>query len=94
MNFNITDYSFISHPPLTTEFGQVTINTQYDTLLYKSINGISTNEPLWFTYENNTTRNSVLLAENLWKWRMYSFQQNLNFVTTTQLFIKYTHFMF
>ncbi|MGY8925205.1 MAG: VWA domain-containing protein, partial [Flavobacteriales bacterium] len=55
MNFNITDYSFISHPPLTTEFGQVSINTQYETLLYKSINGILTNEPLWFTYENNAS---------------------------------------
>ena len=93
MNFNSSDYRFISHPPLTTEFGQVTINTQYETLLYKSINGISTNEPLWFTYENNTTRNSVLLAENLWKWRMYSFQQNLNFVTFDSFIAKVIQYL-
>ena len=93
MNFNITDYSFISHPPLTTEFGQVSINTQYETLLYKSINGILTNEPLWFTYEKNASRNSVLLAENLWKWRMYSFQQNLNFVTFDSFIAKVIQYL-
>ena len=93
MNFNITDYSFISHPPLTTEFGQVSISTQYETLLYKSINGILTNEPLWFTYENNASRNSVLLAENLWKWRMYSFQQNLNFVTFDSFIAKVIQYL-
>ena len=93
MNFNITDYSFISHPPLTTEFGQVSINTQYETLLYKSINSILTNEPLWFTYENNASRNSVLLAENLWKWRMYSFQQNLNFVTFDSFIAKVIQYL-
>lgn len=93
MNFNSTDYSFISHPPLTTEFGQVSINTQYETLLYKSINGILTNEPLWFTYENNASRNSVLLAENLWKWRMYSFQQNLNFVTFDSFIAKVIQYL-
>jgi len=93
MNFNITDYSFISHPPLTTEFGQVSINTQYETLLYKSINSILTNEPLWFTYEKNASRNSVLLAENLWKWRMYSFQQNLNFVTFDSFIAKVIQYL-
>ena len=93
MNFNITDYNFISHPPLTTEFGQVSINTQYETLLYKSINGILTNEPLWFTYENNASRNSVLLAENLWKWRMYSFQKNLNFVTFDSFIAKVIQYL-
>ena len=93
MNFNITDYSFISHPPLTTEFGQVSINTQYETLLYKSINSILTNEPLWFTYEKNASRNSVLLAENLWKWRMYSFQQNFNFVTFDSFIAKVIQYL-
>ena len=93
INFNMSDYSFLSHPPLATEFGQVSINTQYETLLYKSINGIPTTEPLWFTYENNTSRNSVLLAENLWKWRMYSFQQNLNFVTFDSFIAKVIQYL-
>ena len=93
MNFNCTDYRFISHPPLTTEFGQVSIKTQYETLLYKSVNGVLTNEPLWFTYQNNSSRNSVLLAENLWKWRMYSFQQNLNFVTFDSFIAKVIQYL-
>ena len=89
----MSDYSFLSHPPLATEFGQVSINTQYETLLYKSINGIPTTEPLWITYENNTSRNSVLLAENLWKWRMYSFQENFNFVTFDSFIAKVIQYL-
>ena len=38
-----------------------------------------TKEPLWFTYENNSQRTAVLLAENLWKWRMHSFREDQNF---------------
>tara|TARA_B110000879_G_scaffold68274_1_gene95595 strand:+ start:6591 stop:8624 length:2034 start_codon:yes stop_codon:yes gene_type:complete len=93
MSFNLNDYSFIDYPPLTTEFGSVFINTQYETLLYKSINGNLTTEPLWFTYETNSTRNSVLLAENLWKWRMFSFQEDLDFVTFDSFIAKLVQYL-
>jgi hypothetical protein len=38
-------------------------------------------DPLWFTFENNESRNSVILGEDLWKWRMQSFIQESNFIT-------------
>ena len=78
-NFSVDDYKFSTYPPLTTEFGGISINVPHETLVFKSINGITTQEPLWFTYENNSQRTAVLLAENLWKWRMHSYLEDQNF---------------
>lgn len=78
-SFSVDDFTFSSYPPLTAEFGGISINVPHETLAFKSINGIKTQEPLWFTYENNSQRTAVLLAENLWKWRMHSFRENQNF---------------
>lgn len=78
-NFSVDDYKFSTYPPLTTEFGGISINVPHETLVFKSINGMTTQEPLWFTYENNSQRTSVLLAENLWKWRMHSYIEDKNF---------------
>ena len=80
-NFSVDDFKFRTHPPLTTEFGAISINVPHETLVFKSINGRTTPEPLWFTYENNSQRTAVLLAENLWKWRMHSFREDQNFKT-------------
>ena len=80
-NFSVDDFKFRTHPPLTTEFGVISINVPHETLVFKSINGRTTPEPLWFTYENNSQRTAVLLAENLWKWRMHSFREDQNFKT-------------
>jgi hypothetical protein len=80
-NFSVDDFNFSSYPPLKTEFGGISINVPYETLVFKSINGITTQEPLWFTYEINSQRKTVLLAENIWKWRMHSFREDQNFKT-------------
>jgi hypothetical protein len=78
-NFSVDDFMFNTYPPLTAEFGSIALNVSHETLLFKSINGSPTQEPLWFTFENNSQRTAVLLAENLWKWRMHSFREDQNF---------------
>ena len=80
-NFSIEDFKFNSYPPLSTEFGNVFVNVPHETLLFKSINGTIIQDPLWFTYENNTQRTAVLVGENLWKWRMHSYRENQEFKT-------------
>ena len=80
-NFSVEDFTFNTYPPLTAEFGSIVINVPHETLLFKSINGSPIQDPLWFTYENNAQRTAVLLAENLWKWRMHSFREDQNFKT-------------
>lgn len=80
-NFSVDEFKVSTYPPLTTEFGNVFINIPHETLVFKSFNGRKKQEPLWFTYETNSQRTAVLLAENLWKWRMHSFRENQNFKT-------------
>jgi hypothetical protein len=80
-NFSVNDFEFGTYPPLTTEFGDININVPYETLVFKSLNGRTIQKPLWFTYEINSQRTVVLLAENLWKWRMHSFRESQSFKT-------------
>ena len=84
-NFSTADYSFSSYPPLTSEFGSIDVKVPHETLVFKSINGTLTQEPLWFTFDYNSGRSAILLAENLWKWRMHSFREDQNFETLIYL---------
>tara|TARA_B110000003_G_scaffold167994_1_gene168005 strand:- start:3825 stop:5855 length:2031 start_codon:yes stop_codon:yes gene_type:complete len=77
-SFDINDYNFNSYPPLNTDLGEISINTKFETLLERSKNN-NISGPLWFTYENTKSRNSLVLAEGLWKWRMHSFIQESDF---------------
>ncbi|MDB9954950.1 VWA domain-containing protein [Flavobacteriaceae bacterium] len=92
-NFSVDDFTFNTYPPLTAEFGSIAINVPHETLLFKSINGTTTQEPLWFTYENNSQRTAVLLAENLWKWRMHSYREDQNFETFDSFMAKLIQYL-
>lgn len=92
-NFITTDFTFNSYPPLSTEFGSININVPHETFVFKSINGIATQEPLWFTYENNARRLSVLLAENIWKWRMHSYREQQDFENFDALMAKMIQYL-
>jgi hypothetical protein len=80
-SFDISAYNFKSYPPLNTKFGEISINSKFETLLDKYRDDKFISDPLWFTFENNESRNSVILGEDLWKWRMQSFIQESNFIT-------------
>ena len=80
-SFDISAYNFKSYPPLNTKFGEISINSKFETLLNKYRDDKFISDPLWFTFENNESRNSVILGEDLWKWRMQSFIQESNFIT-------------
>jgi|TARA_B110000967_G_scaffold120507_1_gene123144 hypothetical protein len=92
-NFSVDNFTFNAYPPLTAEFGSISINVPHETLLFKSINGLPTQDPLWFTYENNAQRSAVLLAENLWKWRMHSFREDQNFKTFDSFMAKLIQYL-
>lgn len=77
--FSITPLSFEDYPPLQSEFGTTEVSVPHQILLYKSINGRSSQMPLMFSYTNEGVRNIVLLGEDIWKWRLKSFQLDDNF---------------
>lgn len=86
-NFNSNYSSFIvegldfeSFPPLLSNFGEPSFNTPYETLLYKTVSGIKTEEPLLATLETNGRREAILFGENLWKWRAQSYLNKESFL--------------
>lgn len=79
--FIVDDLDFASFPPLTSEFGEMSFNVPYETILYKTINGTILEDPLLLTYEENNRREAVLLGEHIWKWRAQSYLNTNSFET-------------
>ncbi|MEP0675143.1 MAG: hypothetical protein ABJC32_06400, partial [Nonlabens ulvanivorans] len=61
------------------------MNTAPDVLIYKSIGDVETQQPLWFTYEENETRHAVFLAEGFWRWRAQSYLDEKDFKNWDEL---------
>ncbi|MDT0558681.1 VWA domain-containing protein [Ichthyenterobacterium sp. W332] len=78
-SFIVEDIGFDNFPPLKGNFGEVTFNLPIETILYKTVNGIETTEPLLATYETNGIREAILLGEHLWKWRAQSYLSKNDF---------------
>ena len=77
--FLVDDINFESFPPLVSNYGSVIFSKPIETILNKTLNGISTNDPLLFTFESNGTREAVLLGENIWLWRAQSYMNSKSF---------------
>lgn len=77
--FIIEDINFESFPPLSSNYGSVYFSVPYETLIYKTLNGISINEPLLATIESENRREAVLFGENIWKWRAQSYINSKSF---------------
>ncbi|TYP75046.1 VWA domain-containing protein [Aquimarina intermedia] len=80
------DIGFDNYPPLLGRFGELKINAKYDALLYKVIGSVLTSSPLLATIEEQNSRETILLGEGLWKWRMYSFKNDKSFETFDDFF--------
>ncbi|WP_303317643.1 VWA domain-containing protein [Flavivirga abyssicola] len=77
--FIVDDINFESFPPLNSNYGLVSFTIPFESILNKSVNGISTDEPLLVTYETNGRREGVLFGENIWQWRAQSYINNKSF---------------
>lgn len=77
--FIIEDINFESFPPLNTHYGAVSFYLPFETILNKTINGISKKDPLLATFETNGRREAVLFGENIWQWRAQSYLNNKAF---------------
>ncbi|MGB3591583.1 MAG: hypothetical protein WBA16_07845 [Nonlabens sp.] len=84
-NFNLDEIDFQDYPPLQSPFGDVSGTGNTQVLLSKSINGIQTTKPLWFTYEESSRRAAVTLGNGLWRWRAQNYLNNRDFKEFDQL---------
>ena len=79
LTFLQKDIGFNQFYPLKDKYGDVAISKPYQTILYQSINGIETNQPLLLTFEQNNQKSAVLFGEGIWKWRSASFLNSNSF---------------
>ncbi|WP_228851618.1 VWA domain-containing protein [Aegicerativicinus sediminis] len=77
--FNLDFLSMQDYPPLETEFGETSFNVSHETVIYKSVNGISINEPLLATYEVGSRKFGLLNGENIWRWRAHCYRATGSF---------------
>ncbi|MEP3836958.1 MAG: VWA domain-containing protein [Algibacter sp.] len=77
--YRIDNINFESFPPLLSKYGQVNFKIPYQTILSKSINGVSIEEPLLATFETKGRREAVLFGENIWQWRAQSYINEKSF---------------
>ena len=78
--FIVDNITFANYPPLQSEFGAVTFNVPEETVLYKTINGNSTENSLLSTLEIEGQKHALLNGEGLWRWRAQSFLETESFI--------------
>ena len=78
-SFMSNDIGFSNFAPLEDVFGAVKFSIPFKTLLYQKIGNIATEEPLLATFDHNNQKGGVLFGENIWRWRMSSFNENKTF---------------
>ncbi len=78
-SYLVEDIDFESFPPLLSNFGSITFNIPYETLIFKKLRNLTTSQPLLATFEISGRREALLLGENIWQWRAQSFLNSNSF---------------
>lgn len=91
--FIINDINFETFPPLKSNFGNVSFSIPFETILFKKLRNITTDEPLLATFENNGRREGLLLGENIWQWRAQSFLNTNSFNSFDDFFSKIIQYL-
>ena len=92
-NFKLNDFDTSNYPPLVTNLGELTLNTDAAVLMYQKIRGVTLAEPLLFTFENNEQKKAVLMGEGLWRWRVQNYKEETNFDGFDQFIEKLMRYM-
>ena len=79
LNFSQKNIGFENFPPMIDYYGETTVSIPHQTLLYQSINGFSSQNPLLATANHNNQKKVFLFGEGIWKWRSTSFVKKNSF---------------
>lgn len=77
--FLIDDINFESFPPLKAHYGSIDFKDPFQSILNRTVRGVSTKIPLLATFETKGRREAVLFGENIWQWRAQSFINSKSF---------------
>jgi len=78
--FIIDKLTFEEYPPLKSEFGGFNFLVPADVILYKTVNGINTDDAMLATYEFDNMKHAVLVGEGIWRWRAQAHLNSENFI--------------
>lgn len=85
-SFYQEDIGFEDFPSLKVNLGEVDFRISQEPLIWQSINGIQSGQPLLTVYQEEGARRVVLFGENLWKWRTFVFQRDESFDSFDRFF--------
>lgn len=77
--FILEDIHVESFPPLHSNYGSAIFSVPFETILNKTLHGVSIQEPLLATIDDGKSREAVLFGENIWKWRSQSYTNSKSF---------------
>ncbi|MGB0882172.1 MAG: hypothetical protein ACPGSO_04410 [Vicingaceae bacterium] len=80
-------------PPILGPFGTFQMKADAYVLLNQKIGSVITNSPLLSFYQKEKSKNAVLTAEGIWKWRMQDFLRNGNHSSFDELINKIVQFL-
>ena len=72
-DFIVENLEFESFPPLKSNFGDIKFKVPFNSILYKKVGSLSTENTLLVTIDKDNRREAILLGENIWQWRAQSY---------------------
>ncbi len=78
--FIVDHLDFNNYPPLKSEFGTLEYLVPNDVILFKTVNGINTDQPMLSTFEADNTKHALLSGEGLWRWRAQTYLDSESFL--------------
>ena len=91
--FDVSDFSTTDFPPLEGYLGEILITKKFETILEQKIKGVTLDEPLLALISDDTQREAVLFAENIWKWRSQAYRNNRDFKNFDELIAKIVRYL-
>ena len=78
-SFYQEDPGFQDFPSLRVNLGEVDFKVSQEPVLWQSINGIESGQPMLTVYQEEGARRVALFGEGIWKWRAFVFQRDQKF---------------
>lgn len=76
------------YPPLASTYGEYDVSDKAEVLLYQRIGDINTEFPLLAYSDDNGQKTAFLLANDIWRWKLYDHLQHDNFDIVSELLEK------
>lgn len=81
------------YPPLDAPFGDYTLSSGTQVLLYQSVGRIKTEKPLIAIRDHNNVKSAILFGEGVWRWKLFDYMEHSNNENYNTLFSQLVKFL-